>query len=35
MLKAAKNAASGSNLEFLAVSILTSWNEKDLEKNRH
>ena len=32
MLKAAKNAASGSNLEFLAVSILTSWNEKDLEK---
>ncbi len=32
MLKAAKNAASDSNLEFLAVSILTSWNENDLKK---
>jgi len=31
MLEAAKKAASGSNLEFLAVSILTSWDKKDLE----
>jgi len=32
MLQAAKKAASGTNLEFLAVSILTSWNKKDLEE---
>ena len=31
MLEAAKKAASGSNLEFLAVSVLTSWDKKDLE----
>ena len=31
MLEAAKKAASGSGLEFLAVSILTSWNKNDLE----
>jgi orotidine-5'-phosphate decarboxylase len=31
MLQAAQKAASGTNLEFLAVSILTSWNKKDLE----
>jgi orotidine-5'-phosphate decarboxylase len=32
MLKAAKKAAIGSNLKFLAVSILTSWNKKDLKQ---
>jgi orotidine-5'-phosphate decarboxylase len=32
MLQAAQKAASGTNLEFLAVSILTSWNKKDLEQ---
>lgn len=32
MLNAAKEAAKGSNLEFLAVSILTSWNDSDLKK---
>ena len=32
MLRAAKKAAEGSNLEFLAVSILTSWDQTDLEK---
>jgi len=31
MLEAAQEAARGSNLEFLAVSVLTSWNKKDLE----
>ena len=31
MLEAAQKAANGSNLEFLAVSILTSWDKKDLE----
>ena len=31
MLKAAQEAATGTDLEFLAVSILTSWNKKDLE----
>ena len=31
MLEAAQKAASGSSLEFLAVSILTSWNKNDLE----
>jgi orotidine-5'-phosphate decarboxylase len=31
MLEAAKKAASGSSLEFLAVSILTSWDKKDLD----
>jgi orotidine-5'-phosphate decarboxylase len=31
MLEAAKKAAKGTNLEFLAVSVLTSWNKKDLE----
>jgi len=31
MLQAAQDAAAGTNLEFLAVSILTSWNQKDLE----
>lgn len=31
MLKAAQKTAEGTNLEFLAVSILTSWNKKDLE----
>ena len=31
MLEAARKAADGTNLEFLAVSILTSWNKKDLE----
>ena len=29
MLEAAKKAASGSNLEFLAVSVLTSWDKKE------
>jgi orotidine-5'-phosphate decarboxylase len=32
MLQAAQKTASGTNLEFLAVSILTSWNKKDLEQ---
>ena len=32
MLRAAKKAANGTNLEFLAVSILTSWDKKDLER---
>jgi orotidine-5'-phosphate decarboxylase len=32
MLQAAKRGAEGSNLEFLAVTILTSWSKKDLEK---
>ena len=32
MLKAAKKAAEGSELEFLAVSLLTSWDESDLKK---
>ena len=31
MLKAAQKTAEGTNLEFLAVSSLTSWNKKDLE----
>ena len=31
MLQAAQKAAIGTNLEFLAVSVLTSWNKKDLE----
>ena len=32
MLQAAQKAANGTNLEFLAVSILTSWDKKDLEQ---
>ena len=32
MLDAARKAASGTNLEFLAVSILTSWNKNNLEQ---
>ncbi len=32
MLQAAQKAASGTNLEFLAVSVLTSWDKKDLER---
>jgi orotidine-5'-phosphate decarboxylase len=32
MLQAAQKAASGTNIEFLAVSVLTSWNKKDLEQ---
>ena len=32
MLEAAQKAVSGTNLEFLAVSILTSWNKKNLEQ---
>ena len=32
MLQAAQKAASGTNLELLAVSILTSWERKDLEQ---
>jgi len=32
MLMAAQKAASGTNLEFLAVSILTSWEKKNLEE---
>ena len=32
MLQAAQKAAAGSNLEFLAVSVLTSWNKKNLEE---
>ena len=31
MLEAAQKASVGSNLEFLAVSVLTSWDKKDLE----
>ena len=31
MLEAAQEAAKGTDLEFLAVSVLTSWNKKDLE----
>jgi len=31
MLQAAQDAAAGTNLEFLAVSVLTSWDRKDLE----
>ena len=31
MLEAAQKAATGTKLEFLAVSVLTSWNKKDLE----
>ena len=32
MLQAAQKAARGTSLEFLAVSVLTSWNKKDLEQ---
>ena len=32
MMQAAQKAAAGTNLEFLAVSILTSWDKKDLEQ---
>jgi orotidine-5'-phosphate decarboxylase len=32
MLIAAQNSAKGSDLEFLAVSILTSWNKNNLEQ---
>jgi orotidine-5'-phosphate decarboxylase len=32
MLETAQKAATGSNLEFLAVSILTSWNNSNLEQ---
>ena len=32
MLQAAQEAASETNLEFLAVSVLTSWDKKDLER---
>ena len=32
MLQAAQKAANGTNLEFLAVSILTSWDKKNLEQ---
>ena len=32
MLEAAKKAAVGSSLEFLAVSVLTSWNKNNLEQ---
>jgi len=31
MLEAAQEAAKDTNLEFLAVSVLTSWDKKDLE----
>ena len=31
MLQAAQKIAKNTNLEFLAVSVLTSWNQKDLE----
>jgi orotidine-5'-phosphate decarboxylase len=31
MLEAAQKAAEGTKLEFLAVSVLTSWDKKDLE----
>jgi orotidine-5'-phosphate decarboxylase len=32
MLQAAQKAANGSNLEFLAVTVLTSWDKKDLNQ---
>ena len=32
MLEAAQEAAIGTNLEFLAVSILTSWDKSNLEQ---
>ena len=32
MLEAAQKAANGTDLELLAVSVLTSWNKKDLEQ---
>ena len=32
MLEAAQKTAAGTNLEFLAVSILTSWNKNNLEQ---
>jgi orotidine-5'-phosphate decarboxylase len=32
MLQAAQKAANNTNIELLAVSVLTSWNKKDLEK---
>ena len=32
MLKAAKKASIGTGLEFLAVSILTSWNKNNLQE---
>ena len=32
MLEAAQKAAVGTNIEFLAVSILTSWNKNNLEQ---
>tara|TARA_B100000780_G_C21063563_1_gene427624 strand:- start:552 stop:1235 length:684 start_codon:yes stop_codon:yes gene_type:complete len=32
MLQVAQKAAKGTNLEFLAVSVLTSWVKKDLEQ---
>ncbi|MDB9760463.1 orotidine-5'-phosphate decarboxylase [Pelagibacteraceae bacterium] len=32
MLEAAKEASSGCSLEFLAVSILTSWDKSNLEQ---
>ena len=32
MLEAAQKAAIGTNLEFLAVSVLTSWDKKDLQR---
>ena len=31
MLEAAQKAVANTNLEFLAVSVLTSWDKKDLE----
>ncbi len=31
MLKSAKKATKGSKIKLLAVSVLTSWNKKDLE----
>ena len=32
MLQAAKKAATGTTLEFLAVSVLTSWDKNNLEQ---
>ena len=32
MLNAAQKAAAGTNLEFLAVTILTSWSKSELEQ---
>ena len=32
MLQAAQKAANGSNLEVLAVTVLTSWDKKDLNQ---